>query len=663
MRRILLLLFTSFLATFSSEAQLTRHLVYLKNKGATTHTLSNPSTYLSQRAIDRRTRYNIAIDSTDLPVPASYLSQIAAVPGVTILNVSRWLNAVAIDTSDANALAAIHALPFVKESTPLAARSSAATAGKFGEDPDLLLPTARPQGMEADYFDYGNGSLDEVKVHHGDFLHNIGLRGQGMHLAMLDAGFFHYTTLDAFDSVVADGRVLSTWDFVNREPSVVEDHSHGMMCFSTIAANIPGIFIGKAPYASFHLFRTEDVFSEYPIEEFNFVCGAERADSTGSDIISCSLGYNTFDDPSLNHTYADMDGNTVISTIGADLAAKKGLLVFNAIGNYGNDPWKFLTSPSDGDSVIAVGAVNTDSVVWSGSSYGPSPDGRVKPDVASVGLLALVQGGGNTVGVGTGTSFACPNMAGMGACLWQGFPEFNNMRIVRAIREAGSIYTSPNTRIGYGIPDMKKAFTTLLIEYAESSISINACSASLQWNSKDVRAMRYEVERKLPGEMNFSKIATIDPQAGDVLANRSYSFSNDLANVPAGTVSYRVRQIVDTAAASFTAVYIDTAELTLPNGCIPTSIDNPDPDADRVTLLPNPAKEMTALVVETRNAISDLRILVYDMNGKRMMERRESKGPGKKTISISLEKLAAGRYQVVVYDKGRMVGSVELLRG
>src|SRR5690606_16363198 len=309
---ILILLFLS--STLLTEAQLTRHLVYLKDKDATTHSLSNPSTFLSQRAIDRRTRYGIAIDSSDLPIPDSYISQIQAIPGVTILNTSRWFNAVAIDTSDANALAAIQALPFVKESKAIAARVTSLTEGKFSQF------DARPQGIESDYFDYGTGSLSEVKIHNGEFLHYIGLRGQGMQIAMHDAGFVNYTGLDAFDSVVIGGQVLSTWDFVNRETSVTEDHPHGMMCLSTIAANIPGTFIGKAPKASFHLFRTEDVFSEYPIEEFNWVCGAERADSSGADLISSSLGYNTFDDPSMNHQYSDMDGNTIISSIAADIA-------------------------------------------------------------------------------------------------------------------------------------------------------------------------------------------------------------------------------------------------------------------------------------------------------------------------------------------------------
>src|SRR6185295_11454918 len=212
----------------------------------------------------------------------------------------------------------------------------------------------------------------------GEFLHNIGLRGQGMQIAMLDAGYLSYTTLRSLDSVNQNGQILGTWDFVNRETSVTEDYLHGMQCLSTIVANIPGQFVGKAPKASFYLFRTEDVNSEYPIEEFNWVCGAERADSLGSDVISSSLGYNTFDNASFNHTYSQMNGNTALCTIGADLAAKKGMIVFNAAGNEGTNGWHYIIAPADGDSVVAVGAVNSSGSVGSFSSDGLSADGRIK---------------------------------------------------------------------------------------------------------------------------------------------------------------------------------------------------------------------------------------------------------------------------------------------
>ncbi|MEI9913276.1 MAG: S8 family serine peptidase [Bacteroidota bacterium] len=665
LKKIIPFFIISLLLANESQAQFTRFIVKLKNKGATSFTIANPSAYLSSRAIDRRTKYIIAIDSTDLPVPASYITQIKNIPGITVLNVSKWLNAVTIDTTDPAALAAVNALPFVQSTSGIAAKTSITSSNKFVEEnPVTTLPPvgARVEGTQSDFFNYGTSSYNEIHLHKGEFLHNIGLRGQGMQVAMLDGGFFNYTTLDAMDSIITNGQVLSTWDFVNREASVVEDNSHGMMCLSTIAANIPGQFIGKAPKANFHLFKTEDVSSESPIEEFNWVCGAERADSTGADVVSSSVGYNTFDNAALNYSYSDMNGNTAISTTGADLAAKKGLIIFQSAGNYGTDSWHYLIAPSDGDSVVAVGAVNAAGAIWTGSSYGPSSDGQVKPDMASVGLNALVQGTGNTIGVGTGTSFACPNMAGLGTCLWQGFPEFNNMRIIRALREAGSIYTTPNERIGYGIPDMKVAFTTLLVEYATSTATVNSCNATLNWSSKDVSAMKYEIERKAPGDANFTKIADITPQAGNVLANHSYQYTNTLSNVFAGTISYRIRQVVDTAAATFSAAFIDTANVVIAAACTTTGINDPDPNADKITLQPNPTSSDAILVVQTRNAIPNMPVNIHDMKGRLVMQLRKSKGTGRTTIDLPVNKLAKGKYIITVYNNQKLIASTELLK-
>jgi hypothetical protein len=664
MKRILLWLIPTILLSYDSSAQFTRYIVKLQNKGATTFSLNNPTAYLSARALARRTRYAISVDSADLPVPATYLSQIRSIPNVTILNVSKWLNAVAILTGDPAAITAINALPFVQSTSPLAARVANQRIDKFNTSPVEELPVPpneRVTGTQGDFFNYGTSSYNEIHLHKGEFLHNIGLRGQGMQIAMLDAGFFNYTTLKAFDSINLNGQVLGTWDFVNREASVVEDFYHGMQCLSTIAANIPGQFVGKAPKASFYLFRTEDAATEYPIEEFNWVCGAELSDSLGADVISSSLGYNTFDNSVFDHTYSQMDGKTTMCATGARMAAKKGLLIFNANGNEGTNTWHFLITPADADSILAVGAVTSTGVVGSFSSYGPSADGRVKPDVSSIGVAAIVQNTNNTIGTSNGTSFACPNMAGLGTCLWQGFPEFNNARIVRALKEAGTIYTAPNNRIGYGIPDMKAAFASLLTDYATSSVTVTNCTATLTWNSKDVDAMRYEVERKAPGETSFTKIADVSAQAGNVLANHAYTFNNTLT-VPAGNLAYRIRQVIDTNAATFTAVYIDTATINLASSCTTTGVNGPDPNADRIWVQPNPAGANTTLIVQTTNAIPSMPVKIYDMKGRLVLDMQLAKGAGKVTIDLPVDKLSKGKYLVAVYNGRIIIGTTGLLK-
>ncbi|MGZ3925103.1 MAG: S8 family serine peptidase, partial [Flavisolibacter sp.] len=380
MKRIVGCVLTLLALTQVSEAQVSRYIVRFTNKGSNPFSLNNPSSFLSQRAINRRTKYSIAIDSTDLPVTPRYIDSVRLAGAVTVLCTSKWLNGIAIQTSDAAALAKINSLAFVKSVSGAALRTSNSVANnnKFEiENQQYSSSGLKESGILGDYYDYGT-SFAQVHIHNGEFLHDIGLRGQGMIIGMLDAGYNNYLTLKAFDSVRNNGQILGVYDFVARDSSVNEDFAHGMECFSTMAANIPGQFVGTAPKANFYLFRTEDASSEYPVEEFNWVCGAERVDSLGGDVISSSLGYTTFDAPltSASHTYADMNGNTTMAAIGADLAAKKGILVVNAAGNDGTSTWHYIGTPADADSIMTVGAVTTTGAVASFSSYGPSSDGR-----------------------------------------------------------------------------------------------------------------------------------------------------------------------------------------------------------------------------------------------------------------------------------------------
>ncbi len=649
MKKILLWIFLALFFT-RAESQLSRYIVKFTDKGGNTFQLSNPTAFLSTKAIERRTRYGITLDSTDLPVSQKYIDSLKNVPNVTVMNISKWMNQVSIQTNDPAAIEKINSFPFVLVTSPIASISAPGNSDQFSKKmqhvitpvPDQSL--LRTTNITTNYYDYGERSLNEMKMHNAEFLHNIGLRGQGMTISMLDAGFFNYNSLDAMDSIVANGQVLSTWDFVNSEMNVANDNAHGMQCLSIISANLPGRFVGKAPKANFHLFVTEDVRSEYPIEEHNWVCGAERSDSAGADIISSSLGYYGFDEPSLNYTYQDMDGNTTIAARGADLAAKKGILVFNAAGNEGNNAWKYIITPADGDSVVAVGSVSTARVPASSSSYGPSADGRIKPDVASVGVSAVLQATNNTIATGNGTSFACPNMAGLAACLWQAFPEFNNMKIIETLRKAGDKYTSPDDRTGYGIPDMKKAFSNLLIEYATATGTMEDCRAKLDWSSKDMKAMKYEIERKVPGNSSYQKLAEIKGQ-GDLLQAYSYQFMDSLSDISAGTITYRIKQVIDTV--SFTGVYLDSFTLTKSNSCI-AIIPN---ELKTVHIFPNPVRtEMLNIAVNTPNEITALKMQVVNMQGSTILQQNNYKPAGRSLFTIPVSTLPAGKYQLVIWD-------------
>ena len=457
----LLIFFLAF-ALKDIPAQSSRYIIVLKNKNNSPYTLNNPSQYLSIKSLERRTRQQIAIDSSDLPVNPAYLNSIRNAGTVSILNVSKWLNQVLIQTTDPLALQNINGFSFVQSVAGIAARTSGREKDKEDKFSKMIFPVKRSQIVQggSDYYSYGN-MYAQVNIHEGEFLHNKGFRGEGMTIAILDAGFYHYDTNPAFDSIRLNNQVLGTWDFVANKTSVTEEHTHGMVCFSTIAANRPGLLVGTAPKANFYLFRTEDVATEYPVEEQNWVAAAERADSLGVDLITSSLGYNTFTNAALDHTYADMNGYSTIITKGAEMAAKKGIFVTNSAGNSGGDGWHYIIAPADGEHVMAIGAVNTSKQVAGFSSYGPSYDGRIKPNVASVGWGTVIAGTDGNPASASGTSVANPNLAGLITCLWQAFPEFTNAVIFDAVQRSADKYNNPDDRVGYGIPNMRIAYDIL----------------------------------------------------------------------------------------------------------------------------------------------------------------------------------------------------------
>jgi serine protease AprX len=535
----------------------TRYIIQLKDKATSPFSLGNPAAFLSNRALQRRTRYNIAVDSADLPVTPRYIDSIRLAGAVTILNTSKWLNQVAIQTTDAAALIKINALPFVMGATPVASiiQGTNTAVNKKLELTENTVPANNPvpQNILADYYSYGQ-SFGQVHLHNGEFLHNRGFRGQSMHMAVMDAGFLNYLTIPTFDSVRNSNQILGTWDFVTGNASVNEDHPHGTNCLSTIAANMPGVFMGTAPKTSFYLYRTEEAATEYPIEEQNWAAAAERADSLGVDVCSVSLGYFAFDNAAYNHTYADMNGNTTIIAKAADIAAKKGMLIVVAAGNEGNGSWRYIISPADADSVMAVGAVNTSGVVGSFSSYGPSSDGQVKPSVAAVGVAAVVAS--TTTGqpvFSNGTSFACPNMAGLSTCLWQAFPEVNNMTVINTLQQSATRATTPNDRVGYGIPDMKKSFVMLVKQlFTKQPAAVANCAATLQWTAKTDSVISITVERKLLSDASYVTVST--QNSTGAFAARNFTYTDNLAGITGNTINYRLKMTI----AADTSFYLDS---------------------------------------------------------------------------------------------------------
>jgi serine protease AprX len=535
-----------------TNAQYSKYIIRIKNKANSPFSINNPQAYLGAKAIARRAKFNIAIDSTDLPIPPIYVNTIKATPNVVILNQSKWLNQVLIQTTDAAALNTINNLPFVLKTAPLAARPRG-----FKNSKTKFVNTAdTPQinynslvNSATNVYNYGV-AFAQVNIHNGQFLHNRGYNGQGMDLAVMDGGFFNYTTLKTFDSIRINGQVKETWDFVSNNATVSDDHPHGTQCLSAIAANLPGSFVGTAPKSNFYLYRTEDVFTEYPIEEQNWIAAAERADSLGVDVFSTSLGYFDFDGGTIfDYNYAQhLNGDSTMIARATDLAAKKGILPVAAAGNEGNGSWRYIISPADADSVLAVGAINNNGVVASFSSYGPSADGQVKPTVAAVGWGAIVANpnSGNPQS-GNGTSFACPNMAGLTTCLWQAFPNVSNMEIIEALKISADKFTTPDNRTGYGIPNVKKAFCYLVKQsYRRNVTPFNNCAATIFLSNQTDTGVVLTLQRKLPNQNNYVTIANYTGTT-TLLSNANNSYQHQNAQLPIGNIMYRsIIKITDT---------------------------------------------------------------------------------------------------------------------
>lgn len=429
-----------------------KYWVKFTDKNGSPYSISSPNAFLSAKSIARRTNQGIAVDVTDLPVNQTYINQVNAT-GAQVFQRSKWMNAAIVIVNNSTQLSAINNLTCVASSMPV---------GKYYKTKeDELVPVNNAfRTSQTTAYNYGN-SFTQVNQIGVDCMHENGYRGQNIIIGVLDSGFDNVNNNANFDSLRNEGRILGTRDIVAGNSSVYEDHNHGAMVLSTIVGNTPGQLIGTGPKASVYLIRTEDVFSEKLIEEANWIVGAEFADSVGVDIVTTSLGYTTFDNSADNHTYADLDGKTAMMSIASTMAARKGIFVLNAAGNEGGGAWNYVGVPADADSICSVGAVNGSGIHASFSSVGPTADGRIKPDVSTMGQGAYVCAPSGAFFGGNGTSFACPIMAGAVACLWQANPTRTNMELLNAIRATASKSSNPDNEYGWGIPNICSAHNYL----------------------------------------------------------------------------------------------------------------------------------------------------------------------------------------------------------
>jgi serine protease AprX len=303
-----------------------------------------------------------------------------------------------------------------------------------------------------------------------DHMIEAGNTGEGMTIAILDAGFLGVNSTQPFAHLFADSRVNEelSYDFVSNTDNVFQYDDHGTNVLSVIAAEVPDAFTGGAVDASFQLYVTEDASSEYRIEEYNWAFAAERADSAGADIINSSLGYYDFDDSDMNYTKSQMDGKTTVVTKAAQWAADRGIVVVCSAGNEGTLPWKIITAPADAKDVIAVASVDASGVRSSSSSIGPAADGRIKPDLAAMGVAVKIITPSGSISSATGTSLAAPMITSLVAGVWQRYPNLTNKELIELIKRTSSLSLNPNNFIGYGIPSFKA-----IVNYQERVAQVN----------------------------------------------------------------------------------------------------------------------------------------------------------------------------------------------
>jgi serine protease AprX len=422
--------------------------VYFTDKGADTS--APTSALVSQQALARRARRGSPTARTafeDRPLAAAYVSQVAGL-STRVRQQSRWLNALSVEATPAQ-IARISTLTFV-DRVDVVRRYRRLR----GEPVEPVTGDAPPRlgGREASDgpLDYGTG-VDQVRQLRVPELHERGLHGEGVVVAVFDSGFPNLSH-EAFSTMT----IVAERDFVHGGDSVREStDAHGTNTLSTLGGYAPGQLIGPAYRASFVLAVTEDVRSETPVEEDNWAAAAEWAEAYGADVISSSLGYLDFDLPFTSYTDQDMNGDTAVTTRAAARAAERGVVVVNSAGNSGFDPGRnTLGAPADGVRVVSVGAVTRTGVRAMFSSVGPTADGRIKPDVAAMGVgVKVARHLENFYGTASGTSFSCPLTAGVVALLLQAHPEYTVDDVLTVLRGSASQAGAPDTLLGWGIVD------------------------------------------------------------------------------------------------------------------------------------------------------------------------------------------------------------------
>lgn len=443
------------LCSICSWSQNFYYAVYFKDKGD--NVKLNISDCISDNAYQKRLKNNIDVDFSDFPISSDYVNRVSS-PTSKVLLQSRWLNCIVIkseipmDFSDYQFVTKV--IPINKSDDEITCRKNEHENTMYHNEEIIT-----------------NGNSDQLDFINVTPLHDYGYYGQNVTIAIMDDGFLRANQVEQLNHIFEENRVVCAKNFIDSKSIYNVGSGHGSRILSILAAESSN-FTGSSPRANYMLFRTEDVDNESLIEEYAWVSAAEYADSVGVDIISSSLNYSIMDDSSQSHTYSDMDGKTCPISVGAQIAASKGIIVVNSAGNDGASEWKYISAPADANGVVTVGGANTQGEKWYASSVGPTADGRIKPEICglAVNVVSINPLNGNTIS-GNGTSFATPVISGSYACLMSAFPDISSSVIKDVVLNTSSNALTMNNEIGKGIPDFAQAYNVVGVADNELSKS------------------------------------------------------------------------------------------------------------------------------------------------------------------------------------------------
>lgn len=454
------LLFIVFLLNFNVFSQ-EDAWVYFNAKPNAQNFYDNPLQMLTQRALDRRITQNIPLDIKDIPLHQPYINQITSATGITVFAKSKWLNALHIRGTQAN-IAALTGLSFVEK--VVYANHSLNPSGKTGNVAGKSFQGNKFQNIETTY-NYGN-SATQIQMLNGHILHQQNHTGTGKIVAIMDAGFPGVNTATPFQYLRDNNLILGGYNFINNTSNPYTGNSHGTNVLSNMGGKVDGQLVGTAPDAKYYLFITEDIASETPIEETNWVEAAEMADSLGVDVINTSLGYFAYDNPNYSYNNSHLTGQKAFISRGADVAFSRGMICVTSAGNSGNSGSPYISVPADVPNTLTVGAVDASEVKASFSSIGLTtpinPLNILKPDVMAMGVSAIVATPSGAIATSNGTSFSSPILAGALTSFWSAFPNKKNSEIIQFIKASSDRFSNPNNQYGNGIPDFQAALLNAL---------------------------------------------------------------------------------------------------------------------------------------------------------------------------------------------------------